>query len=168
MSARILVIDDDEAIRLLCRRALETGGYLVSSTGNPEEALALLDEEPVDLLIVDVLLAPLDLQFRSRHSVSRLDNGMQVVQAALAKRPDTRPSCLSPVTPAPSYCRRVWTAIGGPSSESHLAHRCFARKSPCACKRPMRKQGWGVIRENVLALPSVVQSNIAGTMWEMA
>ncbi|MEP6886878.1 MAG: response regulator [Nitrospirales bacterium] len=89
MSARILVIDDDEAIRLLCRRALETGGYLVSCTGNPEEALALLDEEPVDLLIVDVLLAPLDLQFRSRHSVSRLDNGMQVVQAALAKRRDT-------------------------------------------------------------------------------
>jgi CheY-like chemotaxis protein len=89
MSSRIIVIDDDEAIRLLCLKALETGGHRVSCTGNPAEALAMLDHEPVDLLIVDVLLAPPVLQLRSKETAPHFDNGMKVVQAALAKRPDT-------------------------------------------------------------------------------
>jgi CheY-like chemotaxis protein len=46
MSSRIIVIDDDEAIRLLCLKALDVGGHRVSCTGNPLEALAMLDDEP--------------------------------------------------------------------------------------------------------------------------
>lgn len=89
MSSRIIVIDDDEAIRLLCLKALETAGHRVAGTGNPLEALAMLDDEPADLLIVDVLLAPPVLQLRSKDIAPHFDNGMKVVQAALAKRPDT-------------------------------------------------------------------------------
>jgi DNA-binding response OmpR family regulator len=89
MSSRIIVIDDDEAIRLLCLKALETAGYRVSCTGNPLAALAMLDDEPADLLIVDVLLAPPVLQLRSKKSGPYFDNGMKVVQAALGKRPTT-------------------------------------------------------------------------------
>ncbi len=87
MSSRIIIIDDDEAIRLLCLQALEGEGHRVSCTGNPVEALAMLDTEPADLLIVDVLLAPPVLQFRSKQP--HFDSGMKVVQAALAKRPTT-------------------------------------------------------------------------------
>ena len=87
MSSRIIVIDDDEATRLLCLKALE--GHRVSCTGSPAAALGLLDEEPADLLIVDVLLAPPALQFRSKKAEPHFDNGMKVVQAALAKRPTT-------------------------------------------------------------------------------
>jgi DNA-binding NtrC family response regulator len=58
MPPRIIVVDDDEAIRLLCLKALETEGCRVSCTGNPIDALALLDDGPADLLIIDVLLAP--------------------------------------------------------------------------------------------------------------
>lgn len=89
MSSRIIVIDDDESVRLLCLNALETDGYRVSCTGNPLEVLAMLDHAPADLLIVDVLLAPPALQFRSHQVASHLDDGMKVVQAALAKRPHT-------------------------------------------------------------------------------
>ena len=58
MSSRIIIIDDDEAIRLLCLQALDAEQYRVSCTANAVDALAMLDDEPADLLIVDVLLAP--------------------------------------------------------------------------------------------------------------
>jgi DNA-binding NtrC family response regulator len=70
MSSRIIVIDDDEATRLLCLKALEVEGHRVSCTGNPLEALAMLDDEPADLLIVDVLLAPPVLRLRSNKTFS--------------------------------------------------------------------------------------------------
>lgn len=89
MSSRIIVIDDDESMRLLCLKALEAAGHRVSCTGNPVEALAMLDDEPADLVIVDVLLAPPVLQLRSKETAPHFDNGMKVVQAVLAKRPDT-------------------------------------------------------------------------------
>ena len=53
------------------------------------EALAMLEQEPVDLLIVDVMLAPPMLQLRSKPVERPFENGMRVVQEALAKRPDT-------------------------------------------------------------------------------
>jgi len=89
MPSRIIVLDDDESMRLFCFKALETEGHQVSCTGNPVEALAMLDHEPVDLLIVDVLLAPPGLQVRTKMIARQYDNGMKVVQQAWAKRPDT-------------------------------------------------------------------------------
>jgi CheY-like chemotaxis protein len=89
MASRIIVIDDDESMRLLCLKALEGAGHRVSCTGSPTAALAMLDQEPVDLLIVDVMLAPPVLQLRSKPVARPFDNGMRVVQEALAKRPDT-------------------------------------------------------------------------------
>jgi len=89
MPSRIIVLDDDESMRLFCLKALETEGHQISCTGNPVEALAMLDHEPVDLLIVDVLLAPPGLQVRTKMIARQYDNGMKVVQRAWAKRPDT-------------------------------------------------------------------------------
>ena len=89
MPSRIIVLDDDESMRLLCLNALEFAGHRVSCTGHPMEALALLEHEPVDLLIVDVLLAPDELQVRAKTRARRFENGMTVVQEALAKRPQT-------------------------------------------------------------------------------
>jgi hypothetical protein len=77
------------AIRLLCFKALDVDGHRVSCTSNPLEALAMLDDVPADLLIVDVLLSPPVLQLRSNKTGPYFDNGMKVVQAALAKRPIT-------------------------------------------------------------------------------
>jgi len=89
MQSRIIVIDDDESMRLLCLKALTSAGHHVSCTGNPTEALAMLVQEPVDLLIVDVMLAPPVLQLRGKPVERPFDNGMRVVQEALAKRPNT-------------------------------------------------------------------------------
>lgn len=82
-SPTILIIDDDDSMRALCRRSLESQGYRILTTGDPETALDVLAREPVDLLVVDVLLAPSELQFRSQVKQKRIHNGMTFVQEAL-------------------------------------------------------------------------------------
>lgn len=83
----ILIIDDDESMRVLCRRALESEGHRILTTGDPEVALDVLMREPVDLLVVDVLLAPSQLQVRSHVKRRRSDSGMAFVQEAVSRTP---------------------------------------------------------------------------------
>jgi DNA-binding response OmpR family regulator len=54
--ATILVLDDDPAVRRLCRRVLENAGYRVITEATTEAALAhaASSGEPIDLLITDL------------------------------------------------------------------------------------------------------------------
>ncbi len=52
--ARILVIDDQQAIRFLIRRSLEREGYEVSEAGDGEEGIERFRESPVDLVVTDI------------------------------------------------------------------------------------------------------------------
>lgn len=51
---RILLIDDEDQIRRIITKALSLVGYEAYSACNGEEALALLTDEPVDLIILDM------------------------------------------------------------------------------------------------------------------
>ena len=53
---RILVVDDDPAIRLLLDRILAAAGYAVEQFATAEEALARLRAEPPDLVLLDLHL----------------------------------------------------------------------------------------------------------------
>jgi CheY-like chemotaxis protein len=55
---RILVVEDDERVRLLTVRLLSRLGYRAIAVGSGEEALAWLDAhpEPIDLLLTDVIM----------------------------------------------------------------------------------------------------------------
>ncbi len=53
-AARILVVDDDSNNRDLLSRRLELRGYAVAAVMNGPEALAYLDSQPVDLVLLDV------------------------------------------------------------------------------------------------------------------
>lgn len=53
---RVLVVDDEPAIRLLARRALESRGYAVEEAGDGEEALAAARARPFDLVLLDAML----------------------------------------------------------------------------------------------------------------
>ncbi|HKX81437.1 MAG TPA: response regulator [Nitrososphaera sp.] len=53
---RILVVDDEPDIRETIRRGLEAEGFLVDSSGDPEEALALFRPGAYDLAILDIRL----------------------------------------------------------------------------------------------------------------
>jgi len=52
----ILIIDDEEAMRDSCRRILDKVDVRVSTAPDGATGLRLLDEEPVDLLLLDLIL----------------------------------------------------------------------------------------------------------------
>jgi two-component system, OmpR family, response regulator MprA len=57
---RILVVDDERAVRDSLRRALELEGYQVELAADGEEALERLGTAPVDAAILDVLMPGID------------------------------------------------------------------------------------------------------------
>ncbi|WP_088315464.1 response regulator transcription factor [Kineosporia sp. R_H_3] len=56
----VLVVEDDRDIRDVVRRYLERAGHAVLSTGSGIEALRLLDDAAVDLVVLDLGLPDLD------------------------------------------------------------------------------------------------------------
>jgi diguanylate cyclase (GGDEF)-like protein len=55
-SARVLVVDDDPLTRLMATEALREGGYAVVEAEDGEQALALFDAAPPDLVLLDVMM----------------------------------------------------------------------------------------------------------------
>jgi len=54
--ATILIIDDEEIIRVLLRSALEEAGYEVTEAANGREGLELYRHRPMDLVITDIVM----------------------------------------------------------------------------------------------------------------
>lgn len=57
---RILVVEDDKHISKLIRYNLEKAGFQCSVTITGEDALALLDQENFDLVLLDIMLPKMD------------------------------------------------------------------------------------------------------------
>ncbi len=58
--ARILVIDDEEQLRVVFRESLERVGYQVMDASNGKLGLKLCQEEQFDLVITDILMPEKD------------------------------------------------------------------------------------------------------------
>ena len=59
-SRRILLVDDDDALRRLVRKVLEPYGYEVTGAGSGKEALEKLLESKPDLILLDYVLPDMD------------------------------------------------------------------------------------------------------------
>lgn len=57
---RVLVVDDERSLRLLCRVNLELDGHIVDEAGTLAEARKLIEQEPPDVILLDVHLGPED------------------------------------------------------------------------------------------------------------
>ena len=57
---KILVIDDEEDIRIVMQQVLELEGYEVSVAADGQEGLDILENERADLVITDVIMPGLD------------------------------------------------------------------------------------------------------------
>lgn len=53
---RILVIDDEAPVRDMMRQTLERAGYEVVEAGDGRRGMAQLRQQPVDLVITDILM----------------------------------------------------------------------------------------------------------------
>ena len=56
MSARVLIIDDELALRQALERALKSFGYDVATAGDPQSAYILLTEGVFDAVLLDLRL----------------------------------------------------------------------------------------------------------------
>lgn len=74
--ARILVVDDDLTVRELVILLAERDGHEVFSVENGIQAIKMLRDRPVDLVITDIMMPELD--------------GFGVVQVARKVQPDAR------------------------------------------------------------------------------
>lgn len=73
---RILLAEDDEAMRTYLKRALEQAGYSVMAVANGIDALPLLQTEIYDLLLSDIVMPEMD--------------GIELAQRCNAISPETK------------------------------------------------------------------------------
>lgn len=57
---KILVVDDDEAVRESLRRSLTFNGYSVVLAENGEQALNIINQQQLDGMILDVMMPQID------------------------------------------------------------------------------------------------------------
>ena len=56
----ILVVDDEDAIRELIAEELKEEGYQVLTVNNARDALKMVEEQPLDLVILDIRMPGMD------------------------------------------------------------------------------------------------------------
>jgi DNA-binding response OmpR family regulator len=60
MAQRILVVDDEQSIRTIVEYALKDAGFEVVTAGRGDDALAAMERDPIDLVVLDVMLPGMD------------------------------------------------------------------------------------------------------------
>ena len=56
MAKSILIVDDDEMVRMALSELLKPEGYEIDSVGSAKEALDKINEKRYDLLILDIIM----------------------------------------------------------------------------------------------------------------
>lgn len=75
----VVVVDDEAIQRKLLRRHLEAAQYRVSDAANAQELYQLLDHQPVDLLLLDVMMPGQDGLSLTRDLRARMQLGIILV-----------------------------------------------------------------------------------------
>ena len=88
----ILVVDDDPSTRLICVKTLRAKGFTVLEAEGSSAALKVLatHQEPIDLLLTDLMLPPPDLQFTSTQNPYPRVHGHDVIQRAMEMKKTSR------------------------------------------------------------------------------
>ena len=82
----ILVVDDDKNTRLLFKAVLEAENYTVLTAANGEDALAVMDTEHVDLVVLDVMMPKLD-GYAFTKVLRENDNNLPVLMVSAKQLP---------------------------------------------------------------------------------
>jgi len=85
----ILVADDDKHTRLLLEAVLESEGYRVFLAADGEEALALLDREHIDLVVLDIMMPNMD-GYTFTETLRAADNNLPILMVSAKQMPQDK------------------------------------------------------------------------------
>ena len=102
----VLLVEDEDAVRLFSARALRAKGYKVLEAPSGEDALTILRNEEVDLLITDVVMPEMD--------------GPTLIKLATAEVPDLRVVCIS------GYAEDAFRKRIGEDADIHFLAKPFS------------------------------------------
>jgi DNA-binding response OmpR family regulator len=74
---RILAVDDEPDLTMLCRMSLEHSGFKVDTFNDPEEALSKFKPGSYDLIILDIKMPKMD-GFELYHKIKKKDNNANI------------------------------------------------------------------------------------------
>lgn len=83
---QILVVDDDKNTRLLLRAVLQAESYTVFTAENGEDALALMDREHIDLVVLDVMMPKMD-GYEFTRILRQTDNSLPILMVSARQLP---------------------------------------------------------------------------------
>jgi two-component system NtrC family sensor kinase len=108
-TGRIVVVDDDDYVREVTEMVLAGAGHSVRATPNGLEALRWLEEEPWDLLILDLRMPEIDGPALYREVLTRWPRAAAHVLfvSGVAERPPDPPSTFRSCS-SPSRWRSSW------------------------------------------------------------
>ncbi|MGL1902786.1 MAG: response regulator [Fibrobacterales bacterium] len=79
INATILVVDDDEDVRIQARMYLESEGYTVIEATSEVEALDVIEKGGFDLAVLDLMMENKDSGFILAHRVKKLNPEIPVI-----------------------------------------------------------------------------------------
>lgn len=85
----ILVVDDDKNTRLLMKAVLEAEKYTVTTAVNGVDALEVLENEHIDLVVLDVMMPQMD-GYEFTQTLRQNDNNLPILMVSAKQLPDDK------------------------------------------------------------------------------
>lgn len=85
----ILVADDDKNTQLLFRAVLEAENYTVFTADNGEDALALMDREHIDLVVLDIMMPKMD-GYEFTKTLRSANNNLPILMVSAKQLPEDK------------------------------------------------------------------------------
>ena len=86
---QIMVVDDDKNTRMLLKAVLEAENYSVVTAENGEEALALMDSNHVDLVVLDIMMPKMD-GYQFTQALRETNNNLPILMVSAKQLPSDK------------------------------------------------------------------------------
>lgn len=86
---RILVVDDDKNTRTLLKAVLEAENYTVHTAENGEDALAVMDVNHIDLVVLDIMMPKMD-GYEFTRALRESNNNLPILMVSAKQLPSDK------------------------------------------------------------------------------